>query len=84
MMGGVNSTNAEGIGITHSGGDIGCWIGVVPATFDPAAGPEPNPDPGRDLNNAGMPAFNVAPSGWQLYSLDCQLFRTATGVPGKG
>ena len=49
--------------ITHAGGDIGCWVGVVPASFDP-----------RD----GVPAINATPSGWLLYTQDCQLFRSAS------
>jgi hypothetical protein len=49
--------------ITHAGGDIGCWVGVVPAAFDPSA---------------GVAAINATPAGWLLYTQDCQLFRGAS------
>lgn len=49
--------------ITHAGGDIGCWVGVVPSSFDP-----------RD----GDAAINATPNGWLLYTQDCQLFRSAS------
>lgn len=48
--------------VTHADGDIGCWVGVVPSSFDP---------------REGIPAINATPSGWFLYTQDCQLFRRA-------
>ena len=68
--------------ITHAQGDIGCWVGVVGAAFDPsAAGSAEGSAVGADQGSFAVATAAIHdPTSHLLYTQDCQLFRKVSGV----